>query len=325
MIISAPLVNSGEAVGFYWPADRRSEPADRGTPDLLGTPARVALVGIRGRCESRPLFRRTQRPTSPITRRTVLSSPSFGGQPGCGDFQPLGGPQGSNNPGDLTGSVYGSDRTGGAVSWLARNKADHGTLWATTSAGRVFVTHNADASDPADGRLAPDRQRDLADEIPELDLSGPRQREPCLGDLLGLQRSDAHHSWSRLRRARRRSGPWLGFVHEPQVERGTATFPTPTGNGDLPVNDIVRDDAKKKLYVATDFGVVRGNSDGKGDWRVTPDLPRFEITHLEIQPSARVPTCVGLEKKDCPTADLRGDTLAGHLEAGSRRAVTAAS
>jgi len=47
------------------------------------------------------------------------------------------------------------------------------------------------------------------------------------------------------------------------------------------------------LYVATDFGVVRGNNDGRGDWRVTPDLPRFEITHLEIQPSARVPTCVG--------------------------------
>src|SRR5205823_2365777 len=54
-----------------------------------------------------------------------------------------------NQPGDLTGTVYGSDRTGGSMSWLARNKADHGTLWATTSAGRVFVTHNADASDPA--------------------------------------------------------------------------------------------------------------------------------------------------------------------------------
>ena len=52
---------------------------------------------------------------------------------------------------------------------------------------------------------------------------------------------------------------------------------------------------------ATDFGVVRGNNDGRGDWRVTPDLPRFEITHLEIQPSARVPTCVGLNGRNCPT------------------------
>ena len=163
------------------------------------------------------------------------------------------------------------------------------------------MTHNADASDPATVVVAPDRQRDLADQISKLDLSGSRQHEPCLGDLLGLQRSDAHHSWSRLRRARRRSGPGSGSFTNLQVERGTATFPTPTDNGDLPVNDIVRDDAKKKLYVATDFGVVRGNNDGRGDWRVTPDLPRFEITHLEIQPSARVPTCVGLSKKDCST------------------------
>ena len=32
-----------------------------------------------------------------------------------------------------------------------------------------------------------------------------------------------------------------------------------------------------------------------------PGLPRFEITHLEVESSARVPTCVGLGKKDCPT------------------------
>src|SRR5207302_6919966 len=74
---------------------------------------------------------------------------TFFNTPGCGDFQPLGGPQGSNTNGDLTGTVYGSDRTGGSISWLARNKADHGTLWGATSAGRIFVTHNADASDPA--------------------------------------------------------------------------------------------------------------------------------------------------------------------------------
>ena len=39
--------------------------------------------------------------------------------------------------------------TGGSMSWLARDSADHGTLWAATSAGRIFVTHNADAADPA--------------------------------------------------------------------------------------------------------------------------------------------------------------------------------
>ena len=95
--------------------------------------------------------------------------------------------------------------------------------------------------------------------------------------------------------------PGSGTFTNLNVETGTASFPTPTGTGDLPVNDIVRDDGRKNLYVATDFGVLLGNGDGKGGWKVTPGLPRFEITHLEIQPSARVPTCVGLSRRDCPT------------------------
>ena len=74
----------------------------------------------------------------------------FGGDPNCGDYQPMGGgPQSIERAGDLTGTTYGSDRTGGSISWIARNRADHGTLWAATSAGRIFVTHNADATDPA--------------------------------------------------------------------------------------------------------------------------------------------------------------------------------
>ena len=134
-------------------------------------PSTSGARGLSGRALRAP-FRRTRRRTSPIYEANCPEFTVFGAQPGCGDYQPLGGPQGSNNAGDLTGTVYGSDRTGGAVSWIARNKADHGTLWATTSAGRVFVTHNADASDPATVVLAPDRQRDLADEVPKLDLSG---------------------------------------------------------------------------------------------------------------------------------------------------------
>ena len=85
------------------------------------------------------------------------------------------------------------------------------------------------------------------------------------------------------------------------MEAGTSTFPTPTNDGDLPVSDVVRDDAKGMLYVATDFGVLRGDLDGTGGWHVTKGLPRFEITHLEIQPSARVATCVGVGKKGCQT------------------------
>ena len=45
------------------------------------------------------------------------------------------------------------------------------------------------------------------------------------------------------------------------------------------------------MYVV--FGVLRGDSDGKGGWHVTAGMPNYEVMHLEIQPSSRVPTCTG--------------------------------
>ena len=51
--------------------------------------------------------------------------------------------------------------------------------------------------------------------------------------------------------------------------------------------------ATHTLYVATDFGVLRGANDGHGGWHTMEGMPRYEVMHLEIQPSNRVPTCVG--------------------------------
>ena len=201
-------------------------------------------------------------------------------------------------PGDLTGTFYGSDRTGGAVSWIARNKADHGTLWATTSAGRVFVTHNADASDPAkvswhriDNATSPTR-------FPSSiypDLANINHAWVTYSGYNAVTPTTPGHVFEVSENG---SAKGSGVFTNLNVEAGTAVFPTPTNTGDLPVNDIVRDDANKNLYVATDFGVLRGNNDGKGGWNVTSGLPRFEITHLEIEPSARVPTCVAAP--NCP-------------------------
>ena len=299
VIITAPLVNSGERVGFYWPEIGDPNPPTGAHPIFSGLQHvwRSWAFGAGANPTAVP------QNTTPDIANYEANCPEFttsGDTPGCGDFQPLGGPQGSNTNGDLTGTVYGSDRTGGSISWLARNKADHGTLWVTTSAGRVFVTHNADASDPAnvawhrvDNATSPTR-------FPSSIYSDP---------------SNVNHAWvtysgynavtpttpGHVFNVIEGSGPGSGTFTNLNVEAGTATFPTPTGTGDLPVNDIVRDDAKGMLYVATDFGVLRGDLDGTGGWHVTKGLPRFEIMHLEIQPSARVPTCVGLSGKACPT------------------------
>ena len=85
--------------------------------------------------------------------------------------------------------------------------------------------------------------------------------------------------------------PGSGTFTNLNVESGTSAFPTPTNDGDLPVSDVVRDDSSDTLYVSTDFGVLRGDDDGTGGWHVTEGMPRYEVMHLEIQPSSRVATC----------------------------------
>ena len=85
--------------------------------------------------------------------------------------------------------------------------------------------------------------------------------------------------------------PGSGLFTNLNVESGTSAYPTPFSDGDLPVSDVVRDDASHTLYVATDFGVLSGRNDGHGGWHTTEGMPRYEVMHLEIQPSNRVATC----------------------------------
>jgi hypothetical protein len=291
VIISAPLVNSHEAVGFYWPEIGDPNPATGTHPIYSGLQHvwRSWAFGAGDPTHTNP------QDTTPNIAGYEANCPEFttgGDQVGCGDFQPMGG--------DLTSETFGSDRTGGSISWLARDVADHGTLWAATSAGRIFVTHNADAQSPADVTWH------------RIDNATSPTRFPS---SIYPDPNDPTHAWISYTGYNAATPTTPGHVFDVteggpaagsgtftnlNVESGTSAFPTPTNNGDLPVTDIVRDDAKKKLYVATDFGVLRGDNDGKS-WHVTSGLPRFEVTHLEIQPSARVPTCVGLAKKDCPT------------------------
>src|SRR5919197_1415864 len=148
VIISAPLVNSGEAVAFYWPEISDPNPPSGAHPIFSGL-QHVWRSWAFGAGANPTALPQDKTPAIAQYEANCPEFTTFFNQVGCGDFQPLGGPQGSNTNGDLTGTVYGSDRTGGSISWLARNKADHGTLWAATSAGRIIVTHNADATDPA--------------------------------------------------------------------------------------------------------------------------------------------------------------------------------
>jgi len=297
VITSAPIVNSGETTAFYWPQAADPNPVPGAHPIFSGSLHvwRTWAFGA-GTPGAVP---QDKNPNIAFYEANCPEFTTSGANASCGDYQPLGGPQGANQPGDLTGTVYGADRAGGSISWLARNGADHGTLWATTSAGRVFVTHNADASTPAsvvwhriDNATSPTRFPSGIYPDPDdtrrawISYSGYNAATPTTPGHVFVVREGGTAAGS-------------GVFTNLNVERGTAAFPTPNSNGDLPVNDVVRDDSKHTLYVATDFGVVKGSNDGKGSWTVPPGMPRLEITHLEIQPSSRVPTCVGAGKKGC--------------------------
>jgi hypothetical protein len=312
VISSAPVVNSGEGPAFYWPQIGDPNPAP-GTHPIYSGAKHVWRTWAFGAGHPGAV---PQDKTPDITFYED-NCPEFttgGDDKRCGDYRPLGGPYCEvpppptvpptpppfptcpNQPGDLTGTVYGAatDRGGGSMSWLARDGADHGTLWAATSAGRLFVTHNADASDPAavvwhriDNATSPTR-------FPSgiyVDPANTGHAWVTYSGYNAVTPTTPGHVFDV-----RENGtvtPGSGIFTNLHVENGgTSSYPTPFSDGDLPVSDVVRDDATKTLYVGTDFGVLRGDNNG-ASWHVTQGMPRYEVMHLEIQPSSRVPTCVG--------------------------------
>jgi hypothetical protein len=309
VITTAPVTRSGEGPAFYWPQIGDPNPAAGTHPIYEGAKHvwRSLAFGAGTPTTSGP-----QTDTTPNIADYETNCPEFvvgGTTLGCGDYRPLGGPYCDgitptppdpdlfpsciNQPGDLTGTVYGADRTGGSMSWIARDGADHGTLWAATSAGRIFVTHNADAADPEtvawhriDNPTSPTRfpsaiYADPADPSHAwITYSGYNFNTPTTpGHVFSVRENG--------------TAPGSGLFTNLNVEGGTSAFPTPTNDGDLPVSDIVRDDATHTLYVSTDFGVLQGPNDGAGGWHVTQGMPRYEVMHLAIQPSSRDPVCKG--------------------------------
>jgi hypothetical protein len=306
VITTAPVTRSGEGPAFYWPQIGDPNPVP-GTHPIYEGAKHVWRSWAFGAGTPRAV----PQDTTPNIADYETNCPEFvtsGTQDGCGDYQPLGGPYCDglsstpmipsciNQPGDLTGTVYGSDRGGGSMSWIARDSADHGTLWAATSAGRIFVTHNADASDPSTVTWH---------RIDSSTSGGSPTRFPS---GIYVDPADTGHAWVSYSGYNAATPTTMGHVFEVEengsapgsgiftnlnVEAGTSAFPTPTDDGDLPVSDVVRDDANHTLYVSTDFGVLRGDNDGTGGWHVTAGMPRYEVMHLEIQPSSRVPVCTG--------------------------------
>jgi hypothetical protein len=188
----------------------------------------------------------------------------------CGDWAELGTVR-------LTTAAWG-DRPGGNVAAVERTAADTSSAWAGTSTGRVFISKNVDA-DPASAvswtRLDDDTGIDPGRFVSSIYV------DPANGN----------HAWVSY------SGYGVNTPGTPAhvVE---VTYNPATGTsvwvdrsydfGDLPVNDLVRDDATGDLYAGTDFGALRLAA-GTTTWTTSaPGLPNVEVTSLEILPSERI-------------------------------------
>jgi hypothetical protein len=194
----------------------------------------------------------------------------------CGDWQELGG---AGNA--LYRSVYGSGRQGGVIAAVERAPGDTGTLWTATSTGRVFVSKNADATDPAS--VAFTRIDTLASNAPGRFVSS-----------IYVDPANPNHAWISYSGYNFNTPSQPGHVFEVTYDptAGTATWTnldSGTGPmGDLPVTDLVRDDVTGDLYASTDFGVVRLPS-GTTSWVVAgAGLPNVEVSGLAIAPGSRV-------------------------------------
>jgi hypothetical protein len=208
-------------------------------------------------------------------------------QPGCGDFVPIG-PAGGGS--DLTDSgvyappsppnppfvpLYGSTRRGGAVAWITRASQDIGTLWAATSAGRVFITGNA--NDPATSVVW-------------------KRLDPVTNDpgraitAIAVDPANAHHAWISYNGYNVNTPLTPGHVFEVTWSgAGTATWADRSYNlPDFPITGVARDDVTGDLYASSDFGVMKLPF-GTTSWAVAgTGLPMVEVAGLTIVPSARV-------------------------------------
>ncbi|HWC65113.1 MAG TPA: hypothetical protein VG777_03445, partial [Thermoanaerobaculia bacterium] len=187
----------------------------------------------------------------------------------CGDWTPLGR--------KLTDASWG-DREGGVVAAAARTAGDSGTLWAATSTGRLFVSRNADAPDPAA----------VAFRRIDSPLSAAPNRFPS---AIVADPAEPRRAWIAYSGFNALTPDRPGHVFEVTIAADGSSvqwISLDANLGDLPIDHLVRDDRTGDLYAATDFGVlVRGAASGA--WAPAgTGLPDVLTPFLEILPADRL-------------------------------------
>jgi len=146
-----------------------------------------------------------------------------------------------------------------------------------SSAGRVFISKNADA--PANDVIFT-RLDSLAANAPGRFVSS-----------IYADPANPNHAWISYSGYNFNTPSQPGHVFEVTYNAGagTATWTDLSYNvGDLPATDLVRDDVTGDLYASSDFGVLRLPA-GSTTWALSgTGLPNVEVAGLTIVPGSRV-------------------------------------
>ncbi|HKF91309.1 MAG TPA: hypothetical protein VKC52_07535, partial [Acidimicrobiia bacterium] len=177
---------------------------------------------------------------------------------------------------------WGDDRSGGHVSMNEVSASNPNVVWAGTSGGRIFITTNAGAANPASIAW---RRIDTSSTV-----DPPRYPSDIYVDP-----SDPYHAYITYSGYNAVTPDTPGHVFEVRFDpaTGNATFTNLDGTGphalgDLPVGTIERDEAKGVLYIGTDFGVARRVRSQTGWTPAMPGLPTTTIPSLKIDQERRV-------------------------------------
>jgi hypothetical protein len=192
-----------------------------------------------------------------------------------GDFSVVCGDWAQAGPVRLTNAAFG-DRSGGAVAAIERTAADASTAWAATSTGRVFVSKNVNA-EPASS-VAWTRVDTLASS-PGRFVTG-----------IHVDPSNPNRAWISYSGFGVNTAATPGHVYEVVFNPGpgTAAWTNVSYNlGDIPINDVARDDVTGDLYVSSDFNVMRLPAGGSSWGLAAPGLPQVEVSGLTVVPGAR--------------------------------------
>jgi hypothetical protein len=198
----------------------------------------------------------------------------------CDDFRPLGDPTAN---GRLTSTAYGADRivAGGHVAAVERAYSDTGTLWAATSTGRVFISKNADAADPATVTFT---------RLDSLDTDDP----PRYPTAIFVDRQNPNRALITYSGYNSKTPDTPGHVFEVIYTPATGNSPAGAaftsldghainGFGDIPANSVI-ETPRGTIYVGTDYGVVVKQPNSPV-WRLpAAGLPNVNVADLVYVP-----------------------------------------